>query len=120
MSADIRPRLAKVLARLGSDHDSKRAAAGLLASRMVHDAGLTLEQLLAPATPAMRIVKFQWDPAAQSPPRPPPPPPRRPAPGFGVPGFEERAEIQNRDRAPPMPPMAPYALPTGAADRRGA
>jgi hypothetical protein len=49
-------RLAKVLARLGSDHDGERAAAGLLASRMVREAGLTWDQLLAPVTRGDKVA----------------------------------------------------------------
>ena len=48
-AGELRGKLVKVLGRLGSEHDGERAAAGLLASRMVAAAGLTWERLLAPA-----------------------------------------------------------------------
>jgi hypothetical protein len=43
-----RPRLAAVLSRLESPFDGERAAAGLLASRMVRAAGLSWAEVVAP------------------------------------------------------------------------
>ena len=45
-------RLVGVLARLGSDFDGERAAAGLLASRMLRDRGLTWSDVLQVRLPA--------------------------------------------------------------------
>ena len=58
MSAILSPtelrRLVGVLARLGSDFDGERAAAALLASRMLRDRGLSWDTLLSarPSGPA--------------------------------------------------------------------
>lgn len=41
-----RTRLVGILGRLGSNHDGERAAAGLLASRMLRDRGLSWDTLL--------------------------------------------------------------------------
>lgn len=57
-------KLAAVLARLESLFDGERAAAGLLASRMVRAAGLTWHDVLR-------------GPAPEPSPRPEPPPPPR-------------------------------------------
>ena len=48
MNAAERRKLVGILGRLGSDHDGERAAAGLLASRLLRSAGLTWAQLLDP------------------------------------------------------------------------
>lgn len=47
MSGLNRIKLAKILAMAGSQHDGERAAAAALADRMVRDAGLTWERVLA-------------------------------------------------------------------------
>ena len=47
LSSAERNRLIGILGRLGSDFDGERAAAGLLASRMLRSAGLTWEKLLS-------------------------------------------------------------------------
>lgn len=54
LSPTERTRLIGILGRLGSDHDGERAAAGLLASRMLRDKDLTWKDLLggAPMPPA--------------------------------------------------------------------
>jgi hypothetical protein len=59
---DLRPKLAKVLGMLGSDFDGEIAAAGRRANAMIRSAGLTWDQVIAPAAPR---------------PEPPPHPPRR-------------------------------------------
>ena len=46
MTSAERRKLIGVLGRLGSDHDGERAAAGLLASRMLKSAGVTWDELL--------------------------------------------------------------------------
>ena len=46
-----RARLAAILGRLGSDFDGERAAAGLLASKLLRDRGLTWAELLDRAAP---------------------------------------------------------------------
>lgn len=52
MSAVVsRQKLAAVLARLESPYDGERAAAGLLAARMVRQAGISWEELLSGAAP---------------------------------------------------------------------
>jgi hypothetical protein len=55
MSASLTPaevdRLRNILARLGSDFDGERAAAGLLASRLLKDQGLGWADVVMPATP---------------------------------------------------------------------
>lgn len=56
MSAALTPaeldRLRNILARLGSDFDGERAAAGLLASRLLKDKGLAWDDVVMPAPPA--------------------------------------------------------------------
>src|SRR3954462_2039623 len=49
ISPDLANKLAKVLGMLGSDHDGEIAAAGRRAHAMVKGAGLTWNQVLAPA-----------------------------------------------------------------------
>src|SRR3954462_8180152 len=49
ISPDLANKLAKVLGMLGSDHDGEIAAAGRRAHAMVKGAGLTWDQVLAPA-----------------------------------------------------------------------
>jgi hypothetical protein len=49
LTAAERRKLIGILGRLGSDHDGERAAAGLLASRLLQSAGLTWSRLLEPA-----------------------------------------------------------------------
>lgn len=44
-----RARLVGILGRLGSDHDGERAAAGLLASRLLNGKGLTWDTLISTA-----------------------------------------------------------------------
>lgn len=45
-------RLVGILGRLGSDHDGERAAAGLLATRLLRDRGLSWDQVVpAPDAP---------------------------------------------------------------------
>ncbi len=57
-------RLAKLCGMLGSNHDGERASAGLLADRLVREAGLTWADVIgAPSEP-------------QPPPKPEPPPPQ--------------------------------------------
>jgi hypothetical protein len=51
-----RDRLAAVLARLESPFDGERAAAGLIASKMVREAGMTWSDLLAASRTADRPV----------------------------------------------------------------
>jgi hypothetical protein len=53
LTAADRARLVAVLGRLGSEHVGERAAAGLLASRMLHDKGLGWDEVLAPSAPAV-------------------------------------------------------------------
>ena len=48
MTPEIRRRLIGCLGMLGSNADGERAAAGLLASRLLKSAGITWEELLAP------------------------------------------------------------------------
>lgn len=62
---ELRGKLAKILARLGSEHDGERAAAGLLASRLLREAGLSWEDLLAPQAATFRVVDIR--PAAAPP-----------------------------------------------------
>ncbi len=51
MNATERQRMIGALGRLGSDADGERAAAGLLASRMLRTSGLTWEQVIADGSP---------------------------------------------------------------------
>jgi hypothetical protein len=48
-----REKLAAVLARLESPYEGERAAAGLIASRMIREAGLTWQELLEPEPPPL-------------------------------------------------------------------
>jgi len=64
--ADLAPadraKLSAILGRLGSDHDGERAAAGLLATRFMHDHGLTWPDVLAapaPTTPPPPATDWQ-------------------------------------------------------------
>ena len=45
-------RLANILERCGSDHDGERAAAALLASKMVRGHGLRWADIVTPSTPS--------------------------------------------------------------------
>lgn len=57
MTSTERRRLVGILGRLGSDHDGERAAAGLLASRMLREAGLQWDDLIGePETSRRRDV----------------------------------------------------------------
>ena len=51
LSADLADKLCKVLGMLGSAHVGERAAAGMLATRLLQDAGLTWPDVLRPPTP---------------------------------------------------------------------
>jgi hypothetical protein len=51
MPAEVR-RLVGILGRLGSDHDGERAAAGLLATRMLRAAGLGWDDVIASGSAA--------------------------------------------------------------------
>ncbi len=51
MTPAERNRLVGILGRLGSDFDGERAAAGLLADRMIRSAGLTWSDLLQAEAP---------------------------------------------------------------------
>ncbi|MCU0983598.1 MAG: hypothetical protein MUC89_01480 [Acetobacteraceae bacterium] len=64
LTPEIRERLAKIAGRLGSDHEGERAAAGLMATRLLRAHNLTWSDALLAAQPA---------------PPPPPPPPPKPA-----------------------------------------
>jgi hypothetical protein len=58
MSAVLTPaelaRLRNICARLSSDYEGERAAAGLLASRLLRDRGLAWADVVMPATPLLR------------------------------------------------------------------
>ena len=57
-----RAKLAAILGRLGSEFDGERAAAGLMADRLVREAGLTWPDVLAappPATPPPPIEDWR-------------------------------------------------------------
>lgn len=64
LTAAERTKLVGILGRLGSDHDGERAAAGLLASRLLRSRGLCWDDLLPPPGTGR----------AGPPPRPEPPP----------------------------------------------
>lgn len=51
LSPDAKRKLIGCLGMLGSDHDGERAAAGLLATKIIKDAGMTWEQLLNEPAP---------------------------------------------------------------------
>ena len=69
LPADDRRRLVGILSRLASDHDGERAAAGLLATRLLKARGLGWEQLIDTGAVAPR--RETWGGA------PPPPFPWR-------------------------------------------
>ena len=52
LTAENRDRLVAILGMLGSTFDSERAAAGLIASRLLRDRGLTWDRVIAPPAPA--------------------------------------------------------------------
>lgn len=52
MTAAMLPKMVGTLGRLGSDHAGERAAAGLIATRLLRDAGATWEGLLSAPAPA--------------------------------------------------------------------
>ena len=66
MSPEIRRKLVSILGMLGSDADGERAAAGLLATKLLKSASLTWDQLIpeqpialhrdAPPSPAWRAT----------------------------------------------------------------
>lgn len=58
MTVAERRKLVGILGRLGSDQDGERAAAGLLASRMLRTAGLTWAQLLDPPAAERKLPKM--------------------------------------------------------------
>jgi hypothetical protein len=58
-------KLAKLCGRLASDHGGERAAAGLLASRLLRNAGLTWDDVLRPPRPAP--VARCWNPGHPAP-----------------------------------------------------
>jgi hypothetical protein len=51
LSPDLAARLAKILGMLGSDYDGEITAAGRQANAMVKRAGLTWDEVIAPAVP---------------------------------------------------------------------
>jgi hypothetical protein len=51
LPAATRRRFIGVLSRLESSFDGERAAAGLLATRILREAGLTWDQIISPAAP---------------------------------------------------------------------
>lgn len=55
-----RRRLVGILGRLGSAHDGERAAAGLLADRIIRSAGLTWDQALVPVEPENADAPVGW------------------------------------------------------------
>jgi hypothetical protein len=55
-----RKRLVGILGRLGSDHDGERAAAGLLASRMLRSAGLSWEDVIPGETSRRHDIAPRW------------------------------------------------------------
>jgi hypothetical protein len=62
----VAAKLVKILGRLGSDHDGERAAAALLAHRMVRGAGLDWDDILGvtdadePLPPTDHREKARW------------------------------------------------------------
>ena len=63
MSPEVRRKLVGVLGMLASTHDGERAAAGLLASRLLKSAGVTWEQVI-PEQPATTIHRDRRQPPA--------------------------------------------------------
>lgn len=55
-----RAKLAAILGRLGSDFDGERAAAGLLASKLLRDRGLTWAELLDRPAPTPPPSPGNW------------------------------------------------------------
>lgn len=53
MTPETRARLVRLLGMCGSSHDGERASAAALADRLVRDAGLVWEQVVAAAVPAI-------------------------------------------------------------------
>ena len=66
MTTEERSRLVKVLSMLGSNHDGERAAAGLLATRLVKSAGTDWDQLLQPQEPCKRQTASDFSPPPMS------------------------------------------------------
>ena len=65
LALDDRRKLVGILSRLASDHDGERAAAGLLATRLLKARGLGWDQIIGAALPAPHR-----DPWAGTPPPP--------------------------------------------------
>jgi hypothetical protein len=62
----LRARIAKIAGRFGSDFEGERAAAALLASRILRDNGATWSEVLAPSlnpSPAPRATRPEPKPA---------------------------------------------------------
>jgi hypothetical protein len=60
-----RTRLVKLLGMLGSAHDGERASAGLLATRLLRDRGLSWDDLLQPRLPPPKTdSRPQWPASA--------------------------------------------------------
>ncbi len=55
LSPAERNRLVAILGRLGSDYDGERAAAGLLAARLLRDRGLCWDDLILAGAGAQRV-----------------------------------------------------------------
>lgn len=78
-----RKRLVQFCGMLGSDHDGERANAARMADRLIREAGLTWENVIA-VPPAMR----------QEAPKRPAPPPEWSASEFRTPGMQRMAEVE--------------------------
>lgn len=95
LPAALRVRLVKICARMGSEHDGERAAAALLASRLLHTAGLSWEDVIAsersPSSAALQEMMRQATarPAAH---RPAPPRPHQPSQVYRHPDDDSRAQ----------------------------
>jgi hypothetical protein len=64
MNASVpREKLAAVLGMLGSDHDGERAAAALIASRIVREAGLSWRELLVETSSRDEVGSTEQQPA---------------------------------------------------------
>jgi hypothetical protein len=97
LSPAVREKLVKICARLGSDHDGERAAAGLLASRMLASEGLAWEDVIGFRSNfneelATILRNGVWPASSpQSAPAPKPPKPQRPTQAYVDPDESRRS-----------------------------
>ena len=62
LSTEARSKLVKILGLLSSDHDGERAAAGLLATRIIRSAGTDWDQVIQPRAGCQKRSPSEYSP----------------------------------------------------------